>query len=111
MDNDKKDEKESTSVDVPRETPAEDDQSSPKQESNKPTDVNPQTSDTSEDSEEKAVQDGNDKKMDTIIDMLTSIINRLPDTGDSKEDPEPEKDNDNESDNNTDSLADFENLL
>lgn len=92
--------------DVPSENAGEDkDASTPKEEkTEKPVDTDPQTSDNSN---ELARFDGIDKKLDSVLDLLTSVLNQLPD-GDSKEDDEPEKTNDNDNDN---SVENFENLL
>lgn len=101
-----KEEKPTTVQDVPSENADEDkDASAPKEEkTEKPVDTDPQTSD---DSNELARFDGIDKKLDSVVDLLTSVLNRLSD-GDSKEDDEPEKTNDSDNDN---SVENFENLL
>lgn len=101
-----KEEKPTTVQDVPSENADEDkDASAPKEEkTEKPVDMDPQTSDNSN---ELARFDGIDKKLDSVVDLLTSVLNKLPD-GDSKEDDEPEKTNDNDND---DSVESFENLL
>lgn len=102
----KEEEKPTTVQNVPAENGDEDKEaSSPKEEkSEKPVDTDPQTSDNSN---ELARFDGIDKKLDSIVDLLTSVLNQLSD-GDSKEDDEPEKANDNDNDN---SVENFENLL
>lgn len=99
-------EKPTTVQDVPSENVDEDkDASSPKEEKGeKPVDTDPQTSDNSN---ELARFDGIDKKLDSVVDLLTSVLNQLS-NGDSKEDDEPEKTNDNDNDN---SVENFENLL
>lgn len=100
----KQEEKPTTVQDVPSEN-ADKDASSPKEEkTEKPVDTDPQTS---ENSNELARFDGIDKKLDSVVDLLTSVLNYLSD-GDSKEDDEPEKANDNDNDN---SVENFENLL
>lgn len=50
--------------------------------------------------------DGFDKKADSILDMLTTILNRLPENGESQENDEPQ---DNEK--GSDTAEDFENLV
>jgi hypothetical protein len=101
-----KEEKPTTVQDVPSENADEDkDASAPKEEkTEKPVDMDPQTSDNSN---ELARFDGIDKKLDSVVDLLTSVLNKVSD-GDSKEDDEPEKTNDNDND---DSVESFENLL
>lgn len=101
-----KEEKPTTVQDVPSENADEDKEASaPKEEkTEKPVDTDPQTS---ENSNELARFDGIDKKLDSVVDLLTSVLNRLSD-GDSKEDDEPEKANNNDNDN---SVENFENLL
>lgn len=100
----KQEEKPTTVQNVPAENAGEDkDASSPKEEkTEKPVDTDPQTS---ENSNELARFDGIDKKLDSVIDLLTSVLNQVSD-GDSKEDDEPEKANDNDN-----SVENFENLL
>lgn len=101
-----KEDKPTTVQDVPSENAGEDkDASAPKEEkTEKPVNTDPQTSDNSN---ELARFDGIDKKLDSVVDLLTSVLNKLSD-GDSKEDDEPEKTNDNDND---DSVESFENLL
>lgn len=102
----KQEEKPTTVQDVPSENANEDKEASaPKEEkTEKSVDTDPQTSGNSN---ELARFDGFDKKLDSIVDLLTSVLNQLSD-GDSKEDDEPEKTNDNDNDN---SVENFENLL
>ena len=101
----KQEEKPTTVQDVPSENTEDKDASSPKEEkTEKPVDTDPQTSDNSN---ELARFDGIDKKLDSVVDLLTSVLNQLSD-GDSKEDDEPEKTNDADNDN---SVENFENLL
>ena len=98
--------KPTTVQDVPSENADEDKEASaPKEEkTEKSVDTDPQTSDNSN---ELARLSGIDKKLDSVVDLLTSVLNQLSD-GDSKEDDEPEKTNDNDNDN---SVENFENLL
>lgn len=107
MNDEKEEKKEETAVNVPRETnPQENGEtSSPKETPTKPVDTEPAGDD---DSDLKAQVDGLAKKVDSAVDLLTSILNAVSNDGDSKEDDEPEKKDTQDNDN---SVEDFENLL
>lgn len=107
-DENKKTDEKPTTTDVPQETnPQEDGEtSSPKKEStDKPVDTAPSSDDAAD---SKAKLQGLSDKLDTAIDLLTSILNAVSSDGDSKENDEPDKKEDSDNDN---SVEDFENLL
>lgn len=107
-DENKKADEKPTITDVPQETnPQEDGEtSSPKKEStDKPVDTAPSSDDAAD---SKAKLQGLSDKLDSAIDLLTSILNAVSNDGDSKENDEPDKKEDSDNDN---SVEDFENLL
>ena len=106
--NKKPEEKENTTTDnVPTEQAQDDtEQSAPTdKKSDSPVDTKPEPA-SEPNGDMMAKLDGFDKKADSIIDMLTSILNRLPETGDSQENDDPD-----DSEKGSDTAEDFENLV
>ena len=106
--NKKPEEKENTTTgSVPTEQAQDDtEQSAPTdKKSDSPVDTKPEPA-SEPNGDMMAKLDGFDKKADSIIDMLTSILNRLPETGDSQENDDPD-----DSEKGSDTAEDFENLV
>ena len=109
MNNDetKKPEENTTTGSVPTEQAQDDtEQSAPTdKKSDSPVDTNPEPA-SEPNGDMMAKLDGFDKKADSIIDMLTSILNRLSGNGDSQENDDPD-----DSEKGSDTAEDFENLV